>query len=524
MFKKILKNRIPFITFFVILAGLLLVRYFDTSGKFHVLEYLLYLLILFAGTWSTRKTLQLFLPEPVTSFTLIILVFCTNLTYIAGVGQLFQPVILFSLYSLVIYLAVSSFRSPRLYKTILLALFSGLTLLAQGTGYLVLLIPLFWGMHDRTSAKEKFTRMVKNYRNSLVFIFVILLVVIVPVVILKISPGNISFLDFKLPGLFILNFRYLWIDLFSFNHGWLIYSPVILLSIAGFYFLAERNREIYYAVFILTFLGILFGSCWTELGSTDVFGQIAFVQLLAVLSLPLGYLLKVISEKGRIAITLTAVFCSLFLLLNLFQTWQYNNGIILKSGMTADAYCRVFGRTNVSDLEKVLMAGIDPDPSLVLKDTAKFTRKTLAFYDFSREPVNSGSKPGPICEVFGRRVYKMDSTVQFSPALKEKYSDLSKKRQVGARLTVSVYVQETSSLKGGFLVITSVHEGTSYRYRELRLWEQNLKPGQWQTVSIDYLSPIDPYPGDVLDFHVWYTGKESLYIDDLKFELFEPKE
>jgi hypothetical protein len=57
----------------------------------------------------------------------------------------------------------------------------------------------------------------------------------------------------------------------------------------------------------------------------------------------------------------------------------------------------------------------------------------------------------------------------------------------------------------------------------LNLGDLKLKPGVWNTVSLDYLIPVDPEPGDRLVSYVWYTGNEVIFIDDLRYEAFEFK-
>jgi hypothetical protein len=39
-----------------------------------------------------------------------------------------------------------------------------------------------------------------------------------------------------------------------------------------------------------------------------------------------------------------------------------------------------------------------------------------------------------------------------------------------------------------------------------------------------YLTPESPDPEDIIQVYVWYRGKKELYLDDLKIDLFEPKE
>ena len=521
-FRNNFRNKSAFLTFFLIFIILFLIHYFATSGKFHVFEYLVYLGIFGAGLWFIRATLLFFVSENVTSGTLILIVFGSNLFYLAGVEHLLQPILLFSLYAGVIYFTASAYRSPRISKTVFLAVFSGLAILAQPIGYVVLLIPLLWGIHDKKSVLENCSGIRKNDRNILIFVNILLLMIFIAVVFLKINPGEIGFLDFRLPGVFYLNFRYVWNNLFSFDHGWLTYSPAMLLAAVGFYFLAERKREIFLSIFVVCVMEILAESCWTKLGKTEVFGQIAFVQLIALLSLPTAFFLKVIAEKKGITRFFIAIICVFFIVLNLFQTWQYDAGIILKSDMTPEIYCNVFGRTDFTEREIQRMAGVEPGAALLLKETPGYTSRVLAFYDFEDSTISYKDHLESAYCKSGKYAFKLDNTKRFSPDLHISYDKLTTNENVIVRITVSVFSPVDEAFKDGYLVFSSIHDGVTFRYQNLIMRDLNLDAGKWHTLMLNYFIPAEHQPGDLLAGYVWYTGNSNLYIDDLKFELVEP--
>jgi hypothetical protein len=421
------------------------------------------------------------------------------------------------------FITASEYHSPNIIKTITLAVLSGITILICPTGYLVLLIPALWGIHDKESGKQKISRLLKNKKQIIIFLSCLFLIIFVLVVTLKISPGEISFLGFQLPGVFYLNFRYLWNDLFSFDHGWFIYSPAILLSAFGFYFLAERNKEIFFSFFIICLVEIFVESCWTSLDSTVVFGQVAYIPLIALLSLPIAVFLKVISEKNKFLQFFTAIICIFFIILNIFQTWQYQNGIILRSGMTPEFYGIIVGRTGLTELEKQRMTGVEPDVSSILKDGSEFNHRVLAFYDFEDTTAGYKSQLESEYHKSGKLAFKLNTTGPFSPALKIPYTELTSKKEVVGRITVSVYAPSSTVFSSGSLVFSSIHDGITYGYKSLNLGSLNLRAGEWHTETFDYLFPAGHSPGDLLAAYVWYNGKSALFIDDLKFELFEPK-
>ena len=91
------------------------------------------------------------------------------------------------------------------------------------------------------------------------------------------------------------------------------------------------------------------------------------------------------------------------------------------------------------------------------------------------------------------------------------------------RITVSVFALNAAYYNDLNLVIASNHARNNYRYKRFMLDGKKLKAGTWNTVSFDYQTPPDPDPNDKLVSYVWYPGKNVVFIDDLKYEAFEPK-
>jgi hypothetical protein len=455
MFQRKIKNPFSLISFSVIALAFLLVHFIGFKTRLSVLDFCLYLIIFLSGIGYTRKTLLLWFPDLTVTLTLLALAFGTNLFCMVSLDYQLQPVLLFSLFAMVVFLTATWHEQQKQTYAVSLALGLGIIILLQPTGMFSLLIPVLWGVHDKTSWKSKILLVKNNYRHVLIFICCLVVLVLPPVLFWKISPGEISFLSFKLPGVFISFSSFLWNDLFSFDHGWLIYTPLMVFAFIGFYFFADKNRPIFYPVFLFCILDLFLESSWSKLGITPVFGQVAFIPIYALLVFPIASLIGFI-QTGRIFSRVAlSVVTAILILLNIFQTLQFNNGIILHSGMTADNYGQVFGRTGVTEIEKLQMAGTEPDASLVLKDENRFTKITLASYNFE------------------------DTNVPYR------------------------YKLESEFVKTGKWALAM---GINFRF----------SPG--------FLIPSDLYSGDQLYAFVWYTGKDVIYIDDLKIEGFEHKE
>jgi hypothetical protein len=297
----------------------------------------------------------------------------------------------------------------------------------------------------------------------------------------------------------------------------------MVFSFIGFYFFAEKNRPIFYPVFLFCILDLFLETSWSLLGTIPVFGQAAFIPAYALLIFPMASLIGLIQTGKLVSRIGLSILTGILIFLNIFQTWQFNDGIILHSGMTADNYGLVFGRTTLTEIEKQQMAGVEPDTSFVLKDETRFRKTNLVFYDFEDTNVVYKNKLESDHVKSGKIAFTMDNTTRFSPGCHIRYDEFLKKPRVGMRITVSVFSPSDVSFSDVNLVITLAHGETNYRYKRLNLGNLKLKPGVWNTISLDYLIPSDPYPESKLNSYVWYTGNAVVYIDDLKFEAFELK-
>jgi hypothetical protein len=140
--------------------------------------------------------------------------------------------------------------------------------------------------------------------------------------------------------------------LWGFRSGWLVYSPVWILAIIGWFWMKGAHRWSSLAVFI-PFVYVVFSWwCWWYGGS---FGSRVMLDFGPLLVLPMAvFWVKVLgwvrTKAGRIGITVSSWFLALmFVGLNAFQTWQYTIGMIHWDAMTKEAYQAIFLKTKVPE-------------------------------------------------------------------------------------------------------------------------------------------------------------------------------
>jgi hypothetical protein len=306
----------------LLVIGIFLTRFF-LSQPFLPSETILYLLIFLAGMLFLRQTLLSLYSDSATAISILLLAGATNLLSLLVFETKLFPLICFFLYGAILFFT-SQLHQKRNFIILffLAACIIGVTLLSA-TGFITLAIPLLWGIHDRPTAIEKAHILKRSFLGLMLVLCIMIAAIIIFVFSCGLIPGEIPSIGLHLPGLFLFGSRYAWNDLFGMNHGLLITTPAILLPIIGFYFLADKKPEIYYSIFIFCLLELILVTCWADLGDTPVFGQIAFVPVLAILILPLTSLTDFFIRQNRWFRILFLLIAALLVGFTTFKGWNY---------------------------------------------------------------------------------------------------------------------------------------------------------------------------------------------------------
>jgi hypothetical protein len=130
--------------------------------------------------------------------------------------------------------------------------------------------------------------------------------------------------------------------LFSYRKGWLVYSPIMLLALGGFFFMKGKLREIRFPLIIFILLNwymVFSWWCWWYGGG---FGARALIESYVILALPMGAALDRIwaarrwFKYGAFAIMVFLVY------LNLFQVRQYRTTLLHWDSTSRELYWKVF--------------------------------------------------------------------------------------------------------------------------------------------------------------------------------------
>jgi hypothetical protein len=103
------------------------------------------------------------------------------------------------------------------------------------------------------------------------------------------------------------------------------------------------------------------------------------------------------------------------------------------------------------------------------------------------------------------------------------FREITKKDHAWLRVEVMVFLTAKPDENSASQVITFQHNGENYHYRakSISLKEFEMKPGSWNKMQMDYLTPEVRSKDDSVKIYFWLQGKNPVIIDDLKIEIFD---
>ena len=298
-----------------------------------------------AGLLAVRTLLLQFFADPLVGVTLLVTLAGTNLLHYATFDVSYSHVYSFFLFAAFLILCSRWHTAPSEVLSVLLGCTAGMIVLTRHTNATFLLFFPLFGITSRPTAQETLARLLHNWKHVALIGAAAALVVLPQLAIYYQATGRLVVSAYGDQG-FNWTAPRVFDVLFSVTKGLFFWSPLLLLSVAGFVHLWRSAHPA--RAFVppaLAFLAIhtyLIASWWDwQLGGS--YGSRGFVDALAVFAIGLaGFFQRVwTTMRARIAV---AVIVSAGVALSLFQMTQYWYGIIPFTDTTWELYREVFLR------------------------------------------------------------------------------------------------------------------------------------------------------------------------------------
>ncbi|MGZ4033615.1 MAG: hypothetical protein ACXVPU_02735 [Bacteroidia bacterium] len=329
------------------------------------------ILVCIAGLLFCRKSLKLFFKDTVVTISLACIFFGTNLFfYTYCIGEL-PHCYLFFLYSVFIFCTLRLILHEKHSNIIWIGLIGGLITLIRPTDVIILLFPLLYKCKNLQDFKIRMKLFCYNYFLLTCSIILFLLPLVLQMITWKIYIGKFIYYSYTDERFFftdpqIINF------LFSYQKGWLLYTPMMIFSIAGILLAKKYLNDFFIFLILFTALSIYVLSCWWDWSFGGSFGCRAMVQSYSVLIFPFAVfvswcflLFEKVTKLKLILKTLLITLLFIVIQFNLFQTWQYRWIVIPWSGMNKKIYNYIFLKDNVTKEDLIYIYSIRTPPDVI---------------------------------------------------------------------------------------------------------------------------------------------------------------
>ena len=300
------------------------------------------------------KTLRFYFPKSVVFVTLFCITFGTNVLYYLTVGSGMSHAVNFGLISVFIYYTIKWHQKSLLKQAFVIGIIGGLLTLIRPINILIF---IFFFLYNVKSVPEVFKRikLFVKYKFQILLIILLGVLIFLPQLIYwKTQTGN-WFFNSYVGEQFYFNNPHILEAVFGFRKGWLVYTPILIFSLIGFYFLFKSIKEFFYPVLILflVYIYVAFSWwCWWYGGS---YGQRALIDVYPFLAIPFAAFIFRAQELSVIKKRCFHGMLVILILLNLFQTMQAKWNTIHFDSMTREAYLDAFLRfTKNPEREKFL--------------------------------------------------------------------------------------------------------------------------------------------------------------------------
>lgn len=326
---------------------------------------ILYVLI---GLWYLNKILEMYFSQWVSSISILLLFFGTNLLYYTFKGSELTHGYLFFLFSVFFYFVIKWYSTNQSKYIFGFSFIAGLITLVRPSEFLVLIIPLFYNATSIKKLTSNIKLLIALHWKLLIVVFLFFLPIIPQLIFWKVYAGKFFFFSYGSNERFFFNDPQFYNVLLGWRKGWFIYTPLMIFAVMGLLLMIKQNRGLFIPITIYLLSNIYLISSWWDWGFGGSFGMRALVQCYAFLAIPLAYFIKTIfniSKKWLLFFVNTAFisFATFFVVNNIYQAWLERNFYFHWDSMTKESYMYTFITKSPSEIDRAHLETLFKSPN-----------------------------------------------------------------------------------------------------------------------------------------------------------------
>lgn len=275
---------------------------------------------------------------------IVCLTFGTNLNYYLAYYVSYSHIYSFAFIALFLNYAQLWSKTNQFKHLILLTFFLSIIAIIRPVNVvIILMLPLFF-KNWSTFIKALKQLLSKRFHQLFASVCVFCAVIFIQLFVHYHQTSHWELYSYNEEGFSNLFHPQIWNILFSYSKGFFIYAPIMLLMLLGILMLYKKNSKYFFFGWIISVsVSLILVSSWWD---WTYGGGLGIRVLIDYMPLYLFALLPVFEHKNKIYTSILSLFivCAIYLY-QVFQI-QYNQNIILYSGMNKTKFWKVFLKTD----------------------------------------------------------------------------------------------------------------------------------------------------------------------------------
>jgi hypothetical protein len=289
-----------------------------------------------------KRILSKYFNDKVTALTLLAIGAGTNLFFYVGYAAPMPHGYNFLLITLFIFILERWTEDITVKDTILLGLLSGWVTLIRPTNIIILILIPLWQVGSWKDLKSRIQLLLQKWPYILLMAFFFVLFWVPQFAYWKYVSGKFFYFSYgERQDRFYFNNPQIWKILFSYEKGWFVYTPMMMLAVFGIFILPKKKIKLALPIVVYLVLMIYVLSswwCWWYGGS---FGQRSMVDFYGLMAIPLAAIIDS-GLKKRIYKYLITFLILILIAYNQFNIKQYRNMAISFWWMNKEGYWENF--------------------------------------------------------------------------------------------------------------------------------------------------------------------------------------
>lgn len=430
------------------------------------------------------------------------LLFATGLFYYAIAEPTMSHIYSFAMVCSALYLAQRYFSAGRMRHFLLLAIIMGLIVLIRPVnGLFALALPV--AAADFTQLRSRLPSQ-SNFWHWISAAALFLAVCAIQPLIYWLQTGSPWVWSYNEEGFNFARPEVMNV-LFSFRKGLFVYTPIAALGLLGI--LWHLRKDHFQAGFVLVFLVLITWviSSWWMWYYGGSFGMRPYLEFMPVFVIGVMWLWQACHKWMR---RLLMTLLSMLMFVNVVQSFQYNQSILLWDGMTREIYKRVFLRTDRSYIgyydnwpAKWMYTGVD----------------SVIFANDFEEPIGWGNEQNIATgDAFSGENYAVfEHLSRYGTVFSANLDTVSLPQMNTVRVEAMVRINNFGTGAG---IVVTIEDSVALRYWSMLPISPQLQGSGWQRVS--HVFKVGPQAeGGRLKAYLHKTDPSALDIDDMKVVL-----